>query len=84
MIMTMNENKATNPGIGYLLLERKVKELEKTIVEKDAIILRQNQELKVLLSSITLKGWWCMKCDIWNGEEHSKREECRHCGTKKT
>lgn len=31
---------------------------------------------------ITIKGWWC-NCDAFNGEEHSPRTTCRHCGKEK-
>lgn len=29
--------------------------------------------------SIILKGWWCMYCDIFNGEEKEKHDTCRKC-----
>lgn len=81
----MNE-RPTNPGIGYILLEKRVKEMEKIIEEKDALIARQKQEIASLLEGINLPGWWCIAsvngvpCDTFNGEAHSKRLDCRHCG----
>lgn len=32
---------------------------------------------------IILKGWWCLYCDTFNGEEKEPRAECRHCGKEK-
>ena len=73
-----------NPGISHLLLTNRIKELEKRLVEKDALIARLKDELKVsALEGLTVRGWFCMKCDIFNGEEHSKRDICRHCNTDK-
>ncbi len=42
-------------------------------------------ELRVreLATGLSIRGWWCFACDIFNGEEHSKRTECRHCGLTK-
>jgi hypothetical protein len=34
-------------------------------------------------SGLRIKGWWCLVDDIFNGEEHSPRAECRLCGTPK-
>jgi hypothetical protein len=32
---------------------------------------------------IILKGWWCLYCDTFNGEEKEVRLDCRHCGRDK-
>lgn len=88
---TMNE-RPTNPGIGYILLQKRLKDMEKEMEVKDATIARLTQENNALLEAnagITLPGWHCLasingvSCDTFNGEMHSKRADCRHCGAQK-
>jgi len=81
----MNNARPINPGIAHILEVRKLKE---QIVEKDAIIARQDAEIKTLLESgIHLRGWICKAvnregrhCETFNGQEKDTLEECRFCG----
>ena len=53
------------------------------LVGADAEIARLRAKVAATAGCIVLNGWWCLPCDSWNGEEHSKRTECRSCGRPK-
>ncbi len=36
-------------------------------------------EISTLKNCLVIKGWWCMYCDIFNGEEKEVYLKCRHC-----
>jgi hypothetical protein len=49
-----------------------------------AIIISQRARIAELeCGGIILKGWWCLYCDTFNGEEKELRVECRHCRSDK-
>lgn len=73
----------TNPGIAFILLQRKVKDLE-TVIEAKNVIIRQLQtEIDALHEGINLKGWRCGSCHCFNGEEKGVLLSCRHCANPK-
>lgn len=73
-------NKYDNPGIAYLLLQRKVKDLETVIDAKEAIIIGLREEIKTLKEGIHIAGWSCFYCEAFNSSEKEKLENCRCCG----
>ena len=38
------------------------------------------KETEALTCGLTLAGWFCSLCKVFNGEEKEKRYECRACG----
>ncbi len=49
---------------------------------KEIFALRD--EVRALRASgLVIKGWWCMLCDRFNGEEKEVRDECSRCGRPK-
>jgi hypothetical protein len=47
---------------------------------KDMEIVRLTARINDLSQGIVIKGWWCLHCDIFNGEEKEIFNNCRHCG----
>ena len=41
------------------------------------------ERLAAASAGISLRGWWCLTCSTFNGEEQGARSECRHCGLAK-
>lgn len=57
------------------------------LVDANAKLVAENRRLHAELEEyrrgITLRGWWCMGCDRFNGEEREKTDACRRCDAKK-
>jgi hypothetical protein len=47
------------------------------------IISLRAQVAELEAGGIIIKGWWCLYCDTFNGEEKELRADCRHCGKDK-
>jgi len=81
----------TITGVGRDVLIDRIRSLE---YERDALIARAEKaeadaarlttKVAELTSGIVIRGWWCLPCSSFNGEEHSKRHDCRSCGRPKT
>lgn len=48
-----------------------------------AMIVTLRARLAEYENGLVIKGWWCVECDIFQGEECAPRTECRHCGKPK-
>lgn len=63
-------------------LEEEFKHCDRAFLMAIVVTLRARvAELEA--GGIILRGWWCMYCDTFNGEEKEPRSECRHCGRDK-
>ncbi len=58
-------------------------ELRAALAASEAAVARLRAQVASLSSGIAIRGWWCLPCDSFNGEEHSLRTECRSCGRAK-
>lgn len=47
------------------------------------IFALRNEVRALRASGLIVKGWWCMLCDRFNGEEKEVRHECSRCGRDK-
>ncbi len=72
--------------IGSLLTQRRV--LMEAVAYHQTLDAMNQKVIADLLAQrasegIRLRGWWCTKCDIFNGEERQTHTACRHCNQPK-
>ena len=56
---------------------------EAEIEVKQAEIAALQKKIGEMARGIMIRGWWCMPCHIFNGEEKELMPNCRICNAEK-